>query len=52
MLSAAQELTREHGLPVLSIAGLREIMDYASSQPELAAISDELATYRAQYGVD
>ncbi len=52
MLSAAQELTREHGLPVLSIAGLREIMDYASSQPDLATISGELAAYRAQYGVD
>ena len=49
--SAAQDLTHEHGLPVLAIVGLNEIMDYVSAQPELATIGTELATYRARYGV-
>ncbi|EQD40831.1 orotate phosphoribosyltransferase, partial [mine drainage metagenome] len=49
--SAAQELTHEHHVPVLAIAGLSEVMDYADTQPDLAVFSAELATYRAHYGV-
>jgi orotate phosphoribosyltransferase len=50
-LSAAQDLTREHDLPVLAIAGLSEVMDYVNTQPDLAVIGAQLATYRARYGV-
>ena len=49
--SAAQELAHEHHVPVLAIAGLSEVMDYADTQPDLAVFSAELAAYRARYGV-
>ena len=50
-MSAAQEVTREHGIPVERIVGLVDILDYlrecAGHEQEIAAI----AAYRAQYGV-
>lgn len=50
-LSAAQEIGREHGIPVLAIAGLAEVMDYAASQPQMTTEHARLAAYREQYGV-
>lgn len=50
-LSAAQEVEREHGIPVGRIVGLADIVDYLREkrgrEHELAAI----AAYRAEYGV-
>ena len=50
-LSAAQEMAREHGIPVERIVGLADILEYlrecAGHEQEMAAI----AAYRAQYGV-
>ena len=50
-LSAAQEVTREHGIPVECVVGLADILEYlrecAGHDQEMAAI----AAYRAQYGV-
>ncbi len=49
--SAAQEVEHEHGIPVGSIVGLADILDYLHEQgghdKEMAAI----AAYRAEYGV-
>ncbi len=50
-LSAAQEVERDHGIPVGRIVGLADILDYLREQgghdKEMAAI----AAYRAEYGV-
>ena len=50
-LSAAQEVTREHGIPVECVVGLADILEYlrecAGHDQEMTAI----AAYRAQYGV-
>lgn len=50
-LSAAQEVEREHGIPVGRIVGLADLLDYlrevGGHDNELAA----MAAYRAEYGV-
>lgn len=51
-LSAAQEIAAEYAIPVLAIAGLAEVMDYAAEQPQLAAAHEQLKAYRECYGVD
>ena len=49
-LSATQELTAEHGIPVIAIVGLEDLMSYAGGHPGLHGQRDRLAVYRAQYG--
>lgn len=50
-LSAAQEVTRDHGIPVGRIVGLADILEYlrelGGHEREMAAI----AAYRGEYGV-
>ncbi|MDN5925403.1 MAG: orotate phosphoribosyltransferase [Xanthomonadales bacterium] len=48
--SAAQELTAEHGIPVIAIARLDDVLTYAQSQPQWIAEHDALLAYRRQYG--
>jgi orotate phosphoribosyltransferase len=48
--SAAQEVAAEFGLPVLAIAGLGELLQYAGDQPALAAHKPALMAYRSRYG--
>ena len=50
-LSAAQEVARDHGIPVIAITGLDEVLTYAQERPELAAEHARLLDYRARYGV-
>ncbi|HET8553629.1 MAG TPA: orotate phosphoribosyltransferase [Rhodanobacteraceae bacterium] len=50
-LSATQEIGREYQIPILAITGLTEVMDYAASQPRLAAEHARLTAYRERYGV-
>ena len=50
-LSAAQEVTREFGIPVLAIASLGDLLTLAAERPELAAEQTRLQDYRARYGV-
>jgi len=50
-LSAAQEVTRELGVPVVAIARLTELLALAGERPELAAERPRLEAYRAAYGV-
>lgn len=49
--SATQEIAAEYGIPVLAIAGLADVLDYAASQPALATEHARLTAYRARYGV-
>ncbi|HEX3896172.1 MAG TPA: orotate phosphoribosyltransferase [Rudaea sp.] len=48
--SAAQEITREFGIPVIAIARLAELLTLASERSELVAYRDKLDAYRAAYG--
>jgi orotate phosphoribosyltransferase len=48
--SAAQEITREFGIPVVAIARLAELLTLAAERPELAAYREKLNAYRATYG--
>jgi orotate phosphoribosyltransferase len=48
--SAAQEVMREFGIPVIAIARLAELLTLAVERPELAVYRDKLDAYRAEYG--
>lgn len=50
--SAVQELAHEHGVPVIAIVGLGDLMEYAGSRPELAAERGRLKAYRDRYGAE
>ena len=49
--SAAQELAAEHAIPVIAIASLDDVLEYAQQQPQLAHEYPRLLDYRARYGV-
>lgn len=50
-LSAVQEVQRDNGLPVISIATLDDLIRYLGDDPELAAHKADVEKYRAQYGI-
>ncbi|KZZ41625.1 orotate phosphoribosyltransferase [Thalassolituus sp. HI0120] len=50
-LSAIQEVERDFGMPVISIVGLNQVLDYVSEKPELQQYADAVSAYRDQYGV-
>jgi orotate phosphoribosyltransferase len=50
-LSAAQEIERHYGMPVLSIADLDDLVDYLALHGDLAPTLQAVASYRATYGV-
>jgi orotate phosphoribosyltransferase len=50
-LSAAQEVTHEFGIPVLAIASLGNLLDFAAERPELSVQRERLQDYRNRYGV-
>lgn len=49
--SAAQEITAEFGIPVVSIVGLGDLLAYAGEHEALAAERARLEDYRARFGV-
>jgi orotate phosphoribosyltransferase len=51
--SAVEDFTREHGIPVLAIATLDDLLQYlsATSDTSLAAHRAPVAAYRERYGV-
>jgi orotate phosphoribosyltransferase len=52
--SAVQEVTREFGIPVVSIANLDDLFSYISGEganAQLAQYKDAVAAYRSRYGV-
>ncbi|BBD78751.1 orotate phosphoribosyltransferase [Aerosticca soli] len=49
-LSAAQEVSRDFGIPVFAIARLDDLLDYLDEHPTLAAERARLLAYRARYG--
>ena len=50
-LSAAQEVKRDYGLPVISIAALDDLLGYLQGQPELVQNLLTVQSYRDRYGV-
>lgn len=51
-LSAVAEVERLHGLPVLSIARLADLIAYLGADPELTRHLPQVIRYRETYGVD
>lgn len=51
MLSAVQEVQRDNGIPVISIASLGDLIAYLDDAPELVAHKSAVEKYRAEYGV-
>jgi orotate phosphoribosyltransferase len=51
-LSAVQEVSRNYGIPVISIGNLSDLFTYLSADPSLAQYKDAVAAYRSKYGVE
>ncbi len=49
--SAAQEITAEFGIPVISIVALNDLLDYAGEHDQLANERQRLQQYRDRFGV-
>jgi orotate phosphoribosyltransferase len=50
-LSAIQEVERDFGIPVASIVGLDQVMEYLAADPELKKHQAAVEAYRGQYGI-
>ncbi len=50
-LSAVQEVSKNYGIPVVSIGNLSDLFTYLSADPALAQYKDAVAAYRGKYGV-
>jgi orotate phosphoribosyltransferase len=50
-LSAVQEVQQQYAIPVISIAGLADLIRYLEGAPEFAAFKPAIARYQAEYGV-
>jgi orotate phosphoribosyltransferase len=50
-LSAVQEVEREHGVPVVAIANLDDLLGYLRGEPQYEENLRAIAAYRQQYGV-
>ena len=51
-LSAVQEVQRDFGIPVISVASLTDLIDYLSGHPELESKLAAVRAYRMRYGID
>jgi orotate phosphoribosyltransferase len=49
-LSAAQEVSQSHGIPVIAVARLEDILVYLGRKPGEQDKIDRISRYRAQYG--
>ncbi len=49
--SAAQTVAGEHGIPVVAVAGLADLLAFTSERVELVRHRDALLAYRARYGI-
>jgi orotate phosphoribosyltransferase len=49
-LSAVQEVSRQHGLPVISIVNLDDLMGYLRGREQWTATLDAIQAYRQAYG--
>ena len=49
--SAAQAVAAEHGIAVVAVAGLGDLLEFAGERAELVGHRDALLAYRARYGI-
>ena len=49
--SAAQAVAIEHGIPVVAVAGLADLLEFAGESADLVRQRDALLAYRARYGI-
>ncbi|MEF9977602.1 MAG: orotate phosphoribosyltransferase [Thermomonas sp.] len=49
--SAAQAVAAEHAIPVLAVAGLSDLLEFAGESADLVRQRDALLAYRARYGI-
>ena len=49
--SAAQAVAAEHGIPVIAVAGLSDLLEFAGESADLVRQRDALLAYRARYGI-
>jgi len=50
-LSAVQEVQRNYGIPVVSIAGVDDLLGYLQGEPEMVQNLAAVQSYRDRYGV-
>ena len=50
-LSAVQEVERDYGIPVVSVASLDDLMAFLRDRPDFKASETAVARYRQEYGV-
>ena len=50
-LSAVQEVEKDYGLPVVSVATLDDLMEFLRQRPDFATYETAVAHYRQEYGV-
>ena len=50
-LSAVQEVKRDYGIPVIAVAGLRDLMAYLEYHAEFSTHKTAVERYREHYGV-
>ncbi|WP_338770593.1 orotate phosphoribosyltransferase [Massilia sp. METH4] len=50
-LSAVQEVSKNYGIPVISIGNLADLLGYLGADPALAQHKDAVAAYRDRYGI-
>ena len=50
-LSAVQEVSKNYGIPVISIGSLADLFTFLSADPAMAQHKDAVAAYRSKYGV-
>ena len=50
-LSAVQEVQRDYGIPVVSVASLDDLMAFLRERPDFKASETAVARYRQEYGV-
>jgi len=49
--SAAQAVAGEHGIPVVAVAGLADLLEFTGESADLVRQRDALLAYRARYGI-
>lgn len=50
-LSAIQEVERDHGMPVVTVATLDDVVDYLRAEPSMSRFVASITEYRELYGV-
>jgi orotate phosphoribosyltransferase len=51
-LSAAQEVERNYGIPVMAIATLNDLLGYLQDNPAMVQNLQAVQSYRDRYGID